>query len=66
MKTKRGVAVALAGVLILGFAGPVFAANGDEASEETALLGTKLTLLQAIARAEQQTGAKRSMGPRRG
>ena len=58
MKTMRGVAVALAGVLILGFAGPVVAANGDETSEETALLGAKLTLSQAIANAEQQTGGK--------
>jgi hypothetical protein len=35
MKTKSGVAVALAGVFILGLAGRIFAANGDEAREET-------------------------------
>ena len=34
MKTKRGAAVALAGVLLLGLAGPIFAASGDEAREE--------------------------------
>lgn len=50
-------AVALAGVLILGVAGPTFSANG-KAREETALLGTKLTLSQAISTAEQQTGGK--------
>ena len=50
-------AIALAGVLILGVAGPTFSANG-EAREETALLGTKLTLSQAISTAEQQTGGK--------
>jgi uncharacterized membrane protein YkoI len=50
-------AIALAGVLILGMAEPTFSANG-EAREETALLGTKVTLSQAIATAEQQTGGK--------
>jgi uncharacterized membrane protein YkoI len=58
MKTIRGVAVALAGVLLLNTAGPSFAADNGEAQEETALLGTKLTLSQAIATAEQQTGGK--------
>jgi uncharacterized membrane protein YkoI len=50
-------AIALAGVLILGVAGPTFSANG-EAREETALLGTKLSLSQAISIAEHQTGGK--------
>ncbi|HWZ69402.1 MAG TPA: PepSY domain-containing protein [Stellaceae bacterium] len=50
-------AIALAGVLILGMAGPTFSANG-EVQEETALLRTKLTLSQAISTAEQQTGGK--------
>jgi hypothetical protein len=36
MKTKSGVAVALAGVFLLCLAGPIFAASGDEAREETA------------------------------
>jgi uncharacterized membrane protein YkoI len=51
-------AIALAGVLILGVAGPTFGANNGEVREETALLGTKLTLSQAISIAEQQTGGK--------
>jgi uncharacterized membrane protein YkoI len=50
-------AIALAGVFVLGMAGPTFSANG-EAREETALLRTKLTLSQAISTAEQQTGGK--------
>jgi uncharacterized membrane protein YkoI len=50
-------AIALAGVLILGVAGPTFSANG-ELQDETALLETKLTLSQAISTAEQQTGGK--------
>jgi hypothetical protein len=50
-------AIALAGVLILGMAGPTFSANG-EVQEETALLRTKLTLSQAISTAEQQTGGR--------
>jgi uncharacterized membrane protein YkoI len=50
-------AIALAAVLILGVAGPTLSANG-EAGEETALLGTKLTLSQAISTAEQRTGGK--------
>jgi uncharacterized membrane protein YkoI len=58
MKTKRCAAVALAGVLFLGLAGPIFAANGDEAREETALQETKLSLSQAISIAEHQTGGK--------
>jgi uncharacterized membrane protein YkoI len=51
-------AIALAGVLILGMAGPTFSANYGKAQEETALLGTKLTLSQAISTAEHQTRGK--------
>src|SRR5258708_4044684 len=58
MKTKHGVAIALAGALFLGLAGPTSAENSDEAREETALQGTKLTLSQAISIAEHQTGGK--------
>ena len=58
MKTKHGVAIALTGALFLGLAGPTFAENRDEAREETALQGTKLTLSQAISIAEHQTGGK--------
>jgi uncharacterized membrane protein YkoI len=58
MKTKHGAAIALASALFLGLAGPTFAENSDEAREETALQGTKLTLSQAISIGEQQTGGK--------
>jgi uncharacterized membrane protein YkoI len=58
MKTRHGTAIALAGVLFLGLAGPALAANSDEAREETALQGSKLTLSQAISIAEHQTGGK--------
>ena len=58
MKTRRGTAIALAGVLFLGLVGPALAANNDEAHEETALQGSKLTLSQAILIAEHQTGGK--------
>ena len=39
-------------------AGPRLAASPDEAREETALLGAKVTLSQAITTAEQKTGGK--------
>jgi hypothetical protein len=39
-------------------AGPRLAASPDEAREETALLGAKISLSQAIATAEQKTGGK--------
>jgi uncharacterized membrane protein YkoI len=58
MRTKHGAAFALAGVVFLGLAGPTLAVSSDEAREETALQGTKLTLSQAISTAEQQTGGK--------
>jgi uncharacterized membrane protein YkoI len=58
MKTKHAAAIALAGILSVGVAGTTSAASSDEAQEQTALQGTKLTLSQAIAAAEQQTGGK--------
>ena len=58
MIIEYSAAIALAGVLILGTAEPTFAVDNGEAQEESALLGTKLTLSQAIAAAEQQTGGK--------
>ena len=58
MMIEYSAALALAGVLILGMAGPTFPANNGEAREETALLGTKFTLSQAISIAEQQTSGK--------
>jgi uncharacterized membrane protein YkoI len=53
----------LAGVIVLGLAGPGLAgpgpaANADATREETALLGAKVSLSQAIATAEQKTGGK--------
>ena len=58
MMIEYSAGIALAGVLFLGTAGPTFAVDNGEAQEESALLGTKLTLSQAIATAEQQTGGK--------
>jgi uncharacterized membrane protein YkoI len=58
MKTRHGAAIALAGALVLGLTEPTFAANNDEAREQTALQGSKLTLSQAISIAEHQTGGK--------
>jgi uncharacterized membrane protein YkoI len=58
MKTHLTI-VALAGLLATGtLAGTAFAAGNDEANEATALQNTKVTLSQAIATAEQQTGGK--------
>jgi uncharacterized membrane protein YkoI len=51
-------AVALAGILFLGATGPVLAGASREAQEQAALQGTTLTLSQAIAIAEHQTGGK--------
>jgi uncharacterized membrane protein YkoI len=51
-------APALAGIILLGLAGPTFAAGGGEVQEQTALQETTLTLSQAISTAEQQTGGK--------
>ena len=58
MINQRSAAIALAGSLFLCVAGPALAATGAEAREETALQGNKLTLSQAIAIAEHQTGGK--------
>jgi uncharacterized membrane protein YkoI len=51
-------AIALAGMLFLGGTGPVLAGASREAQEQSALQGTTLTLSQAIAIAEHQTGGK--------
>ncbi|WP_428484779.1 PepSY domain-containing protein [Rhodopila sp.] len=58
MIIKHVPAIGLAGVLLLGFAGPTLAATNNEAREETALQGTRITLSQAISAAEQQSGGK--------
>lgn len=51
--------VALAGLFAAGaLAGTAFAADHSERREETALQNAKVTLPQAIAIAEQQTGGK--------
>lgn len=58
MKSRNPrMAAALAGALIVAAAGPVFAASG-ETKEQTALQGTQVTLSEAIATAERQTGGK--------
>jgi uncharacterized membrane protein YkoI len=59
MNTKYG-AMALAGALVLGLglAAPAWAAASHEPQEQTALQGTRITLSQAIATAEQQSGGK--------
>ena len=44
--------------LAASLAAPAFAAASGEASEQTALMTSKVTLTQAIATAEQQTGGK--------
>lgn len=58
MKTELAM-MALVGLLASGAgAGTAFAASNDEANEATALQNAKVTLPQAIATAEQQTGGK--------
>lgn len=61
MNTKTLAFPALAGLLATGvlLGGTAFAAaSSDEAREAAALQGAKVTLSQAIATAEQQTGGK--------
>jgi uncharacterized membrane protein YkoI len=59
MNTKHIATLALAGLLATGaIAGTARAAGGDEDREATALQGAKISLTQAIATAEQQTGGK--------
>ncbi len=49
--------IALAALLTVGAAAPALAANHDE-QEQNLLQGSTVTLAQAIAAAEQQTGGK--------
>ena len=58
MINRYSAAITFAGILFLGGAGSAFAVTGGEAQEETALQETSLTLSQAIAMAEHQTGGK--------
>jgi uncharacterized membrane protein YkoI len=54
----HSLAFALAGLLFIAVAGPALAGTSGEAQEQTALQGDKITLSQAIAIAEHQTGGK--------
>jgi uncharacterized membrane protein YkoI len=58
MINQHSAAIALAGILFLGGAGSALAVTRGEAQEQNALQGTTLTLSQAIAIAEHQTGGK--------
>jgi len=59
MNTKLIASLALAGMVTAGaLSGPAFAAGGDENREANALQGAKVSLAQAIASAEQQTGGR--------
>lgn len=59
MKTHVAVSLALAGLLVAGtFAGAALATGGDEDREATALQGAKVSLVEAITTAEQQTGGR--------
>lgn len=58
MFRRTPIALAVVGGLGVGAAVPVFATSNSEAQEQTALRNSKVTLSQAIATAEQQTGGK--------
>ena len=58
MINQHRATIALAGILILGVAGPALGGTKGEAQGQNALQGTTLTLSQAIAIAEHQTGGK--------
>jgi len=58
MDTKLTAALALAGLLAAGTLGAAHAAGQDEDREATALQGAKVSLIQAIATAERQTGGQ--------
>jgi uncharacterized membrane protein YkoI len=58
---KHTAAIVVAGILFLCAARPALASTSDEADEaqeQTALQGNMITLAQAIAIAEHQTGGK--------
>ena len=58
MNARKYTTLAVAAGLMAGMAGAAIAAPGDEAKEATALQSAKVSLTQAIATAEQQTGGK--------
>ena len=61
MLNAQGAVVAVTGFLLLGGATSVLAAGNGEFREQSVLQGSKLTLCQAIATAEQYTGARHTM-----
>ena len=58
MINHHSTAIALAGILFIGVAGPALGGSKREAQEQTALQGTTMTLSQGIAMAEHQTGGE--------
>lgn len=58
MNTKLTASLALAGLIATGAMVGTAAAAGDEDREATALQGAKVSLVQAITTAEQQTGGQ--------
>jgi uncharacterized membrane protein YkoI len=58
MINRYSAAILLVGILFIGVAGLAIGGSKGEAQEQTALQGTTLTLSQAIAIAEHQTGGK--------
>jgi uncharacterized membrane protein YkoI len=58
MNQHSAAAIALAGILFVGGSGPALAGASRETQEQTALQETSMTLTQAIAIAEHQTGGK--------
>jgi uncharacterized membrane protein YkoI len=58
MINQYSAPIALASILFIGVAGPALAGASRERQEQTALQGTAMTLSQAIAIAEHQTGGK--------
>ncbi len=59
MNTKRTMLLAFASLMAAGALSEATLANGtDETPEATALQGAKVSLSQAIASAEQQTGGR--------
>jgi uncharacterized membrane protein YkoI len=58
MINRYSAAILLVGILFIGVAGLALGGSKGEAQEQTALQGTTLTLSQAIAIAEHQTGGK--------
>ena len=58
MNARTFTSLALAAAIMAGLGGAAMAKSNDEAQESTALQNAKVSLTQAIATAEQQTGGK--------